>query len=187
MKFIVGLGNPGKEYHNTRHNLGFMVLDYIADIENFKFNKIKFKSIIGEININGEKCIFIKPMTFMNRSGQAIREIVDFYKLELDDLLVIYDDIDIPLGNIRIRKEGSAGSHNGMKDILYHLKTDAFARLRIGLGNQKEMNLRDYVLFPFSKDEIPVIKDSIELASDAVKMFLKEGVDKAMNIYNRKK
>ena len=134
MYVIVGLGNPGKKYENTRHNMGFLAVDVLAEKYDIKVNKIKFKSLVGEGRIAGEKVVLAKPQTYMNLSGEAVREIVDFYKIEPQQLIVIYDDIDIDTGAIRIRKKGSAGTHNGMRNILYQIRTEDFPRIRVGIG-----------------------------------------------------
>ncbi|PLX33823.1 MAG: aminoacyl-tRNA hydrolase, partial [Clostridiales bacterium] len=146
MHIIVGLGNPGKKYAGTRHNAGFEVLDHFAEKHGIKINKIKFKGLLGEATLKGEKVLLLKPQTFMNLSGRSVREIAEFYKIEIDRLIVVYDDIDTPLGKIRIRKKGSAGTHNGMKDIIYNLITDEFPRIRIGIGSSGNKNLVGHVL-----------------------------------------
>lgn len=188
MKLIVGLGNPGKKYEKTRHNVGFLVIDELAKRFNTKINKIKFKSVYGETNLFGEKIIFLKPSTYMNNSGEALREIRDFYKLDLEDIIVIYDDIDIDFAEIRVRKKGSSGSHNGMKSIIYHLQADSFPRIRIGIGKKAHPNqdLADFVLSTFGPDEIIDIEIAVKTAADAVEYMIKNGVDKTMNVYNGK-
>ena len=187
MYLIAGLGNPGKKYENTRHNLGFITLDRLAEKCNISVRKSKFKSLIGEGIINGEKVILLKPQTFMNNSGEAIREAVEYYKLDLENLMVIYDDIDIPLGDIRIRKGGSAGTHNGMRSVVYQLMEDDFPRIRIGLKGTKEKDLIDFVLGGFTKEEVKPLEEACDRAVDAVLCYIDQGIDIAMNKYNSHK
>ena len=151
MYIIAGLGNPGKRYENTRHNIGFIALDLLAERNDIKINKIKHKALVGEGRISGQKFLLVKPQTYMNLSGQSVREVMEYYKEEIDRLVVIYDDIDIPSGTVRIRKKGSAGTHNGMRSIIYDLKSDQFPRIRIGIGNNRKGDLRDFVIGGFSK------------------------------------
>ncbi len=163
MKCIIGLGNIGKEYENTRHNCGFIAVDNIAERYNITLDKKKKKSIYGEGIINGEKVSIIKPTTFMNLSGEAIIEIMNWYKIETKDVLVVYDDVDLKLGQVRYREKGSSGTHNGMRNIIANLKTENFARIRIGIENRGELPipLVDYVLQKFNKDEIQTINKEI--------------------------
>ena len=163
MKCIIGLGNVGKEYENTRHNSGFIALDEIAKKYNISIDKKKKKSLYGEGMINGEKVSLVKPTTYMNLSGEAIVEMMNWYKITPEDILVIYDDIDLKLGTIRYREKGSAGTHNGMRNIIANLKTEEFARLRIGIENRGgvPIPLMDYVLQKFSKEELKEIKEQI--------------------------
>jgi len=184
MHIIVGLGNPGKKYAGTRHNAGFEVLDHFAEKHGIKINKIKFKGLLGEATLKGEKVLLLKPQTFMNLSGRSVREIAEFYKIEIDRLIVVYDDIDTPLGKIRIRKKGSAGTHNGMKDIIYNLMTDEFPRIRIGIGSSGNKNLVGHVLGGFEENEMDSIRKAVSWASEALETIVTEGVDKAMNKYN---
>lgn len=185
MYFIVGLGNPGLQYENTRHNAGFMTIDYLANKYDIDVRKSKFKSLYGQGTISGQKVMLIKPQTYMNNSGEAIRDLRNFYKFDIDKLIVIYDDIDIDFGTIRIRKKGSAGSHNGMKSIIYQIQDDKFPRIKIAVGKKPEyMNLANFVLSGFSKDEVTIIEDEIRLAADAVEIMLSEDIDKAMNKCN---
>ena len=154
MYIVIGLGNPGKDYSNTRHNVGFDTIDILANRNNIKINKIKFKSVFGEGTIGNEKVLLVKPQTYMNNSGIAVREIYQFYKVPIENILVVVDDIDIDFASVRIRLKGSAGSHNGMKSIIYHLQRDDFPRIKIGIGKRKEeQDLADFVLSRFSKDE----------------------------------
>jgi PTH1 family peptidyl-tRNA hydrolase len=179
MKLIVGLGNPGQEYKNTRHNVGFMVIDKLAD--NFKLNK-KFTAAITRKN----NIIYAKPLTFMNESGSAVKKIAQYYKIKPQDILIIHDDKDLPLGKIRIKKDGSAGGHNGIKSIIAHLGSENFNRLRIGINNPniKIKNTADYVLNNFSSSDNKKIKAILSLAQEAVLTIQNEDIEKAMNIYN---
>ena len=163
MKCIIGLGNIGKEYENTRHNLCFIMLDKLSEKYNIKLDKKKKKCIYGEGNINGEKVSLVKPTTFMNLSGEAIVEIMNWYKIDKEDILVIYDDIDIPFKDVRYRLSGSSGTHNGMRNIIANIKTEDFARIRVGMENRNgiPIPLIDYVLQKFSKDELKVINEEI--------------------------
>lgn len=187
MKIIAGLGNPGKEYENTKHNVGFLTIDILAEKYDIKVNKIKFKGLIGEGMIGTEKVILVKPQTYMNLSGQCIREIVAFYKLDMEDLVVIYDDIDLPMGNLRIRKKGSAGTHNGMRSIIYDLQDDGFPRVRVGIGGERKGDLANYVISGFSGDDRKLIEEAIVKAADAVACLVENGIDRAMVDYNTKK
>lgn len=188
MYIIAGLGNPGREYEMTRHNIGFEVIDYLADKYNIKVSKLKFKGIYGEMNIGGEKVLVIKPQTYMNLSGDCIVEFKNFFKIPTENIIIINDDIDIEQGRLRIRAKGSAGTHNGLKSIIYQLQADNFPRIRVGVGapRHKEYDLADFVLGRFTKDEIPVMEKAIINAADAAVEIVKSGIDKAMNIYNAK-
>lgn len=181
---IVGLGNPGKKYQNTRHNMGFITVDYLAAKYNIKVNKIAFKALVGDGTIANQRVLLVKPQTYMNLSGQSVREVLAYYKVEMENLILIYDDIDIETGKIRIRKKGSAGSHNGMKSVIYDVKSEDFPRIRIGIGGERKMTLRDFVTGGFSKDEKPLLEDAVERAARAVEIILAEGIDMAMNRYN---
>ncbi len=187
MKIIAGLGNPGKEYENTKHNVGFLTIDILAEKYDIKVNKIKFKGLVGEGMIGTEKVILVKPQTYMNLSGQCIREIMAFYKLDIEDLVIIYDDIDLPMGNLRIRKKGSAGTHNGMRSIIYDLRDDGFPRVRVGIGGERKGDLANYVISGFSGDDRKLIEEAIVKAADAVACLVKDGIDRAMVDYNTKK
>jgi len=187
MYVIVGLGNPGRKYSVTRHNIGFEVVDEFARQHKIKMTKVKFKAVIGEGNYGGEKVLLVKPQTYMNLSGESVMKIMDYYNLPLENLIVVYDDIDIDPGKMRIRKKGSGGSHNGMKNIIYLLKQDTFPRVRVGVGKpQNGQPLADYVLGRFSKDEqnllVPVVRDAVS----AMEVMIKDDVDLAMNRYNIK-
>ena len=187
MKIIAGLGNPGKEYENTKHNVGFLTIDILAEKYDIKVNKIKFKGLVGEGMIGTEKVILVKPQTYMNLSGQCIREIVAFYKLDMEDLVVIYDDRDLPMGNLRIRKKGSAGTHNGMRSIIYDLQDDGFPRVRVGIGGERKGDLANDVISGFSGDDRKLIEEAIVKAADAVTCLVEDGIDRAMVDYNTKK
>jgi len=184
MYVIVGLGNPGKKYAHTRHNVGFDVIDRLSATYQIKVDKIKFKSLIGEGTIGSEKVLLVKPQTFMNLSGEAVMQIVNYYKVPAEELIVIYDDIDTDFGKLRIRKKGSAGTHNGMKNIIYLLQTDLFPRVRIGIGKPEFGDLKDYVLRRFGKSEETTLDEMLSRAADATATIIKEGSDFAMNRFN---
>ncbi len=184
MIVIVGLGNPGKKYDATRHNVGFDLIDYLSHRYDIKVNKLKHKALIGEGVIEGEKVLLVKPQTFMNLSGQSVLPIVQYYNLAPDQLIVAYDDIDTDMGKLRIRKKGSAGTHNGMKNIIYLLKNDQFPRVRIGIGKPERGDLKDFVLKRFSRGEALEMKEVIERAGDAVACMIGDSVDNAMNQFN---
>ena len=185
MKIIVGLGNPGKEYDKTRHNTGFMVLDKISDKFNIEIKKEKSKALIGTGEINGEKVILAKPQTFMNLSGEAVRQLVDFYKESLENVIVVFDDIDLEIGKIRIKEKGSAGTHNGMKSIVNHLGTENFKRIKVGIGKPKEsIDLIGHVLGKFSNEEFKILESSINNAVEATILLINDEISKAMNTYN---
>lgn len=188
MYLIAGLGNPGKQYEMTRHNIGFHTIDYIADRLGVKVKKLKFKAIFGEGTIGGEKVLLVKPQTYMNLSGESLVEFVRFYKIPIENVIVISDDIDLPAGRIRIRAKGSAGGHNGLKSIIQMLGGDNFARVRIGVGApvSEDYDLADFVLGRFSKDEIPVLEDAIVKADKAVTEIIACNVNSAMNKFNSK-
>ena len=185
MYYIVGLGNPGLQYENTRHNVGFMTIDYLANKYNIDVRKLKFKSLYGQGEISGHKVMLIKPQTYMNNSGEAVRELRNFYKFDIDKLIVIYDDIDIDFGTVRIRKKGSAGSHNGMKSIIYQIQDDKFPRIKVSIGKKTEKwDLANFVLSGFSKEEVSILEDEIRLAAKGIEIILKEDIDMAMNKCN---
>lgn len=183
MFLIVGLGNPGKEYDGTRHNIGFEAIDYIADKYNIELNRIKFKGVFGEGFINGKKTILLKPTTYMNLSGESIREVVNFYKISNEEVIVIYDDISLEVGRLRIREKGSHGGHNGIKSIIANLGTDVFPRVKIGVGAPKG-NLVSHVLGKFSEDEVEILKETIKASNEAVSIILKTDAKEAMNKLN---
>lgn len=185
MKIIVGLGNPTKEYAGTRHNVGFSVIYNISDAYDIPVETKKHKALIGKGVIEGEKVVLAMPQTYMNLSGESVRELMDYYKCDLSDLIVIYDDISLDVGKLRIRAKGSAGGHNGVKNIIAHLGTQEFTRIKVGVGEKPaKMNLADYVLGRFSKEEQPVIRESADRARQAVATILTEGIASAMNKFN---
>lgn len=184
MYIIAGLGNPGKEYSGTRHNVGYDAIDCLVEKYNEKLNKLKFNSVYCEIKINGEKVMLVKPVTYMNRSGIAISEIINYFKVPVENLVVIYDDIDIPVGTLRIRPHGSAGTHNGMKSIISSLGDDKFPRIRIGIDRNPNMDLADYVLQRFSVDERFKIDTIVKSASEAAEEIIKSNLESAMQKYN---
>jgi PTH1 family peptidyl-tRNA hydrolase len=188
MYIIAGLGNPGREYDNTRHNIGFAAIDKIADREDIAVIEKKHKAIIGKGYIEGQKVILAKPQTFMNLSGESVRELVDYYKVdEKTELIVISDDISLDVGHIRVRKKGSAGGHNGLKNIIAHLGHDTFVRIKVGVGEKpKGYDLADYVLGHFQADEKQTMDDAALRVYEAVRTIITEGADVAMNMYNRK-
>ena len=189
MYIIVGLGNPKKEYDNTRHNIGFDVIDALAEENRIGMTEKKHKAIIGKGIVGGQKVILVKPQTYMNLSGESVRELIDYYKVdETEELIVISDDISLDVGQLRIRKKGSAGGHNGLKNIILHLGHDTFQRIKMGVGEKpKHFDLADYVLGHFSKEERIVMNDSIKDACRAIEMMINDDTDGAMNIYNKKK
>jgi len=174
---IIGLGNPGLKYRKTRHNMGFCTIDILAERYKIKVAKLKFKALSGEGTIEGKRVLLVKPQTFMNLSGESVREIVEWYKIPLENLILIYDDIDIPIGSIRVMTKGSAGTHNGMKSVIYQLASDQFPRIRIGVGKPKEgWDLADFILGKFNEDEIKLVYDAIVSAADAAVEIIKEGM-----------
>lgn len=186
MKIIIGLGNPGKEYAATRHNMGFMAIDRLADKYGIDIIDLKHKGICGKGMIEGEKVMLVKPQTYMNNSGECVRELMDYYKTEPEDIIIIYDDIDLDPGQLRIRKSGTAGSHNGMKSVISHMGTQIFPRVRIGVGAKPDgWDLADYVLSRITPEADKEIVKGIETAGEAVVSILSKGIDEAMNIYNR--
>ncbi len=186
MYIIAGLGNPGKNYVNTRHNTGFEAIDAVASKYGIKINKSKFNGLYGEGNIQGEKVILLKPQTYMNLSGECIREFVTFFKLTPENVIVIFDDVSLPVGKLRIRPKGSAGGHNGIKNIIYQLQSEVFPRIKIGVGapENSEFDLADYVLGKFSKDEVDMLIKAVIKAADAVEVIIKSGTQAAMAEFN---
>ena len=186
MYIICGLGNPGREYEQTRHNMGFLTMDVLADKPGIEIKKLKFKSLIGEGRIGTEKVILVKPQTYMNNSGEALREIAAYYDIEPEELIVVYDDIDLAAGDLRIKGKGSSGTHNGMRSIIYQLQYDTFPRVRIGIGQSKMIPLVDFVLGKPAEDEREPIAEAIKKAADACVCIVEKGVSVAMNTYNHK-
>ncbi len=184
MYVIVGLGNPGRQYQHTRHNVGFDAIDILSDKLSIRVDKIKYKAVIGEGNYKGEKIMLVKPQTYMNLSGESVMKICNYYNLKMENLIVIYDDIDTDFGKLRIRKKGSAGTHNGMRNIIYLLQKDDFPRVRIGIGKPERGDLKDFVLRRFGKEESDIISDCLERAAQSVLSIIEEGADKAMNQFN---
>lgn len=187
MYIIVGLGNPGLRYEHTRHNVGFDCITRIAEEYNIKMDYMKHKAVCGTGYIEGQKVLLAMPQTYMNLSGESVLPLVDFYKISEEELIVIYDDISLDVGQVRIRKKGSAGGHNGMKNIIAHLGTQEFTRIKVGVGDKPEgWDLADYVTGHFSKEDQEVINDTRKKVAQAVKLILTEGVEAAMNQYNKK-
>ena len=185
MKLIVGLGNPGKQYDRTRHNIGFEVIDYLSESYGIPLDKAKFKGNFGVGNIAGEKVILLKPLTYMNLSGESIRPIMDYYDVEIEDLVVIYDDLDLPVGKIRLRQKGSSGGHNGIKSTIQHVGTEKFNRMRVGIDRPKNgMSITDYVLGRFTKEEMEILESIIKKCADACEEWCKEPFLQVMNKYN---
>lgn len=183
---IVGLGNPGKKYEFTRHNAGFLFADLFADKHNFKIDRLKFKSLIADTRVNGKRCLFIKPQTFMNLSGEAVRDAAEFYKIPPEKIIVIFDDISLEPGKMRIRRKGSAGGHNGIKNIIYHMKSEDFPRIKIGVGAKPhpDYDLADWVTSPFSKDEQKKLRTACDNACDALELMIGGKIDEAMGKFN---
>ena len=188
MFIIAGLGNTGKEYENTRHNAGFMVMDALADKLGADISEKKHKALCGKAVIGGEKVILMKPQTYMNSSGEALRAAADYFKVDPESVLVIYDDISLAPGQLRVRAKGSAGGHNGIKSIIAHLGTQEFPRVRVGVGEKPpRMDLADYVLGHFSQEEKKIMESAVKEAAEAVIEAVTEGIEHAMNDHNRKK
>ena len=188
MKMIAGLGNPGSEYARTKHNVGFMFLDALAEKLGADNWKTKYDALVAEARIGTEKVLLVKPLTYMNESSRAVGPLMSWYKLAPEDLIVVHDDMDIPAGTIRIRRKGSAGGHNGMKSILYHVGDENFPRLRIGIGRPLPgWTVVKHVLAPFSEEDAPKIREAIAYLLPALECVVTDGVDLAMNRYNPKK
>ena len=187
MYIIVGLCNPGAKYEGTRHNVGWMAIDKLAAQYHIDIERKSFKGLIGRGLIGGQQVLLLKPLTFMNLSGESVRPAFDFYKVEPDHVLVISDDINLETGQLRIRKKGSAGGHNGLKNIILHLGTDQFPRVRIGVGGPGRKDLKDFVLGHFQSDEKDLIDDAADRAAMAIVKMIEEGPEAAMNLYNMKK
>ena len=188
MYLIVGLGNPGNQYNGTRHNAGFAVLDALAEKHRISVDTKKHKGLVGKGMIGAEKVILLKPQTFMNLSGESVREAMDFYKIDPEDILIVYDDISLKPGQLRLRGKGSAGGHNGIKNIILHMKTQEFPRVKVGVGEKPpRMDLVDHVLGHFQGEEKKAFETAIPEAVQAIEVFLADGMDVAMNRFNAKK
>ena len=183
---IVGLGNPGKQYELTRHNAGFLFADLLADKLSANINKIQFKSVTATVELGGKKCLLMKPQTFMNNSGEAVKQAATFYKIPPEKIIVVFDDISLPCGKLRIRRKGSAGGHNGIKSIIYHLNSDNFPRIKLGVGEKPhpDYELADWVLSNFKKDELPLLREAAEKACGAAELMVNGNTDKAMSNFN---
>ena len=188
MKLIVGLGNPGKKYFNTKHNVGFIVLDQWAQSHGEAFNQSKFDGEYFETMVNGEKVMFLEPQTYMNLSGESVIQVMNYYHLTPEDVLIVYDDLDMVPGKIRLRLKGSAGGHNGMKNIILHCNSQDFPRVRVGIGAKPpKMDLADFVLSHFQGEEKKAMEDGYKEAADAVCSLMNNGLEATMNHYNQKK
>ncbi|MEG1870586.1 MAG: aminoacyl-tRNA hydrolase [Peptostreptococcaceae bacterium] len=183
MFLVVGLGNPGDRYDKTRHNVGFDVVNLCEREYNFVINRTKFKGIYGETTIGNEKIIFLKPQTFMNLSGESVRSIVDFYKIPVDNIIVVYDDISLEVGRLRIREKGSAGGHNGMKNIIANLGTETFPRIKVGIG-QPTYDLIEFVTGRFSSGDREIVEKVFSAVADAIEVMVTKGTNEAMNKFN---
>ena len=183
---LVCLGNPGDKYENTRHNVGFMVADEIAERQSKPIQRLKFKALTNVLTISGEKVLVMKPITYMNLSGEAVRQAVDFYKISPDRVLVVSDDTALPVGRLRIRVKGSAGGHNGLKNIIQHLGTDQFPRLRVGVGEKPhpDYDMADWVLGKFTGEDKKTIEAAVKRAADAIECILDQGIDRGMGKFN---
>lgn len=184
---LIGLGNPGEDYENTRHNVGFMVMDELAERGNIPIQRLKFKALTNTLTISGEKALIMKPITYMNLSGEAARPAADFYKIPADHVLVVSDDTALPIGKLRIRKGGSAGGHNGLKSLIQHLGTDQFPRVRVGVGEKPhpDYDMADWVLGKFVGEDKNAMEQAVKRAADAIECILKEGLERGMNRFNR--
>ncbi|MGN0573078.1 MAG: aminoacyl-tRNA hydrolase [Acutalibacteraceae bacterium] len=183
---IVGLGNPGKKYELTRHNAGFLFADLLADKSGVKINKIQFKAVTASIDLEGHKCLLMKPQTFMNNSGEAVREAASFYKIPPERIIIVFDDISLPCGKLRIRRKGSDGGHNGMKSIIYQMNSDVMPRIKLGIGQKPhpDYELADWVLSSFKKDELDALRDAAENACAAAVLMVNGETEKAMSNFN---
>ena len=184
MKLIVGLGNPGREYEKTRHNIGFMCIDKIANYFNVDFNMNKYNGMYAQFNYNGEKVILLKPLKYMNLSGEVVRDFVNFFKIDINDILIICDDLDTSVGTYRLRYKGSSGGHNGLKNIELHLNNKDYKRIKIGISNNKNVDTKDYVLGKFSKEEMDLINPIIDKMPNIIEDYLNLSFDNVMSKYN---
>ena len=186
MQVIIGLGNPENRYNGTRHNIGFEVIDQFAEINDIEIKKTKHKALIGEGFVGGKKIMLVKPQTYMNLSGESALDVVEYYDVPLENLLIIYDDIDLEVGKMRIRSKGSAGTHNGMRSIVQLLQETEIPRLRMGIGRPEKQDLVSYVLGKFTPEERMELKDTLKKAGQAIEVFISKGVTEAMNQFNQK-
>ena len=187
MYVIAGLGNPGRQHEKTRHNMGFLVVDEFAAAHGIDVRRIKHKALIGEGRIAGEKILLVKPQTYMNLSGESLREVMAYYDVPMENLIVVYDDMDLETGTLRIRKKGSSGSHNGMKSVIYQLQSDEFPRIRIGIGSTSGDEWKDYVTGQVTEKEAGILAETIRNAAAALECILTDGIDIAMNRFNTSK
>lgn len=183
---ITGLGNPGLVYEKTRHNAGFMTMDYLAGQEQIQINRMKFKAYCADVTLGGKRCLILKPQTYMNNSGEAVVQAMQFYKIDINHLIVVFDDISLAVGKLRIRRKGSAGGHNGIKSIIELTGSEDFTRIKLGVGQKpnKEMNLADWVLSKFREQELEKMQESCANAYECLKLIVNDETDKAMNLYN---
>lgn len=183
---IAGLGNPGAKYEMTRHNAGFLAMDLLAIEEGFDIKKLKHHSLVSDVTINGKRCLVMKPQTMMNNSGEAIGEAAKFYKIPSENIIIVYDDISLDIGQTRIRRKGSAGGHNGIKSIIAHLGTESFPRVKVGVGKKPnpEYDLVSWVLGKFPKEQESDLKSALENTTKAIRLMVNDEIDKAMNLYN---
>ena len=184
---IVGLGNPGREYERTRHNAGFLFIDALAEKMGIEVKRLKFQSICADGELSDHRCLLLKPQTFMNNSGQAVRDAASFYKIPPERILVVYDDISLPPGILRIRRKGSDGGHNGIKSILYHIESDQFPRIKLGVGQKPhpDYDLAAWVLSSLSENERKLLDDAVDHACDAARLIVDGKIDQAMNLYSK--
>lgn len=183
---VVGLGNPGKKYEFTRHNAGFLCLEALAQKLDVKINRIRFKSLTCDVKINGHRCLLIKPQTFMNESGQAVREAADFYKIPVEKIIVVSDDAALPCGSLRIRRSGSDGGQKGLRSIICHLNSDGFPRIKLGIGAKPhpDMDITDWVLSAFKKEDLVLLRATVDKACDALELMVDGNTEKAMALFN---
>lgn len=184
MKLIVGIGNPGKEYTKTRHNLGFRALDYLAEKLNFSFNEKKFNGVYSTVFLNNDKIIFLKPQSYVNLSGEVIKKFIDYFKIDIEDVLIIYDDMDLEVGKFKLKPMGGSAGHNGLKDIENKLQTNEYKRLKIGIAKNKDIDIVNYVLGHFSKEEEVLINPIMELLPNIINDYLIDSFEKLMCKYN---
>lgn len=184
MKLIVGLGNPGKEYDRTKHNMGFMFLDYFVNKNNLPSFKEKFNGLYIDCIIDGQRTILLKPLSYMNLSGIVIKKYVDYFKINIDDILIICDDLDMPIGKLKLKYQGSSGGHNGLKNIEENIGTREYKRLKLGIGNNKEINTKDYVLSKFNNLQLKIIDEQMKIVNGLLQDYFKVSFDKLMNKYN---